>query len=93
MKEKRFYYLIHNLNEDDEHYEIIDKEQRYSFNFVEDEGLVDQVCWCLNEQQELIGEKSNTITLMGAFIKSKGFSVDDFNEWISEDWNIGWNDK
>ena len=41
------------------------------------------------EQQSIIEEKSNVITLMGAFIKSKGFSVDDFNEWISKDWHIG----
>ena len=43
----------------------------------------------MNEQQRLIKEKNNVITLMGAFIKSKGFSVDDFDEWVSEDWHIG----
>lgn len=43
----------------------------------------------IDEQQALIEDKSNVIILMGAFIKSKGFSVDDFDEWISEDWHIG----
>ena len=50
---------------------------------------VEEVVDLLNEQQELIEEKSNVIILMGAFIKSKGFSVNDFDEWVSEDWHIG----
>ena len=40
----------------------------------------------VNEQQSIIEDKSNVIILMGAFIKSKGFSVNDFDEWISKDW-------
>jgi hypothetical protein len=44
----------------------------------------------VNEQQGIIEEKNNVITLMGAFIKNNGFSIDDFNEWISKDWhNVG----
>ena len=46
----------------------------------------DEVCDLLNEQQGIIEEKNNVITLMGAFIKNNGFSIDDFNEWISKDW-------
>lgn len=50
----------------------------------------DEIVDLVNEQQGIIEDKSNVIILMGAFIKSKGFSVDDFNEWISKDWhNIG----
>ena len=50
----------------------------------------DEVCDLLNEQQGIIEEKNNVITLMGAFIKSNGFSIDDFNGWISKDWhNVG----
>ena len=50
----------------------------------------DEVCDLLNEQQGIIEEKNNVIVLMGAFIKSNGFSIDDFNEWISKDWhNVG----
>jgi len=50
----------------------------------------DEVCDLLNEQQGIIEEKNNVITLMGAFIKNNGFSIDDFNEWISKDWhNVG----
>lgn len=56
MTEKRFYYSIYNLNEDDEYYEIIDKEEGYSFNFIQDEGLASQVCSCLNEQQVTINK-------------------------------------
>ena len=56
MGEKRFYYL----NEDDEYYEIIDKAQRYSFNFIKDEWLAIQVCDCLNEQQKIINELGET---------------------------------
>lgn len=48
---------------------------------------LEEVCEKLNEQQSIIEDKSNVIILMGAFIKSKGFSVDDFNEWISKDWH------
>jgi len=49
-----------------------------------------QVTKKLNEQQGIIEEKNNVITLMGAFIKNNGFSIDDFNEWISKDWhNVG----
>ena len=40
----------------------------------------------VNEQQGIIEEKNNVITLMGAFIKNNGFSIDDFDEWISKDW-------
>ena len=57
------------------------------FNFDVDYAFAEKVCNLLNEQQELIEEKSNAITLMGAFIKSKGFSIDDFDEWISKDWH------
>lgn len=50
----------------------------------------DEIVDLVNEQQGIIEDKSNVIILMGAFIKSKGFSVDDFNEWISKDWhNVG----
>jgi len=63
----------------------------------EDEPLIygarfgtEKVCDLLNEQQGIIEEKNNVITLMGAFIKNNGFSIDDFNEWISKDWhNVG----
>jgi len=48
------------------------------------------ICNLLNEQRGIIEEKNNVITLMGAFIKNNGFSIDDFNEWISKDWhNVG----
>lgn len=60
MTEKRFYYLTYNLNEDNEHYEIIDKKQEYSFNFITDEWLATQVCDCLNERQKLIDELGET---------------------------------
>ena len=54
----------------------------------------DEVCDLLNEQQGIIEEKNNVITLMGAFIKNNGFSIDDFNGWISKDWhNVGDNDE
>ncbi len=46
----------------------------------------DEVCDLLNEQQGIIEEKNNVILLMGDFIKNNGFSIDDFNEWISKDW-------
>lgn len=49
----------------------------------------DEIVDLVNEQQATIEEKSNVIILMGAFIKSKGFSVNDFDEWVSEDWHIG----
>lgn len=49
----------------------------------------DEIVDLVNEQQGIIEEKSNVIILMGAFIKSKGFSVNDFDEWVSEDWHIG----
>lgn len=64
MSEKRFYYLTHNLNEDDEYYEIIDKAQRYSFNFIKDEWLATQVCDYLNEQQNIINEQNELIKLI-----------------------------
>lgn len=57
MTEKRFKY---EFIEDDEYYEIIDKEQRYSFNFIKDEWLATQVCDCLNEQQKIINELGET---------------------------------
>lgn len=60
MTEKRFSYFTHNLNEDDESYEIIDKKQRYSFNCIKDEWLASQVCDCLNEQQKIINELGET---------------------------------
>ena len=60
MTEKRFYYLTYKLNEDNEHYEIIDKKQEYSFNFITDEWLATQVCDCLNERQKLIDELGET---------------------------------
>jgi len=68
---------------------------------IDEEGISDNktdnwYCWkeevvdLLNEQQGIIEEKNNVITLMGAFIKNNGFSIDDFNEWISKDWhNVG----
>ena len=55
--------------------------------YLRNSGAVENLVALLNGQQELIEEKSNAITLMGAFIKSKGFSVDDFDEWISKDWH------
>lgn len=64
MSEKRFYYLIHNLNEDNECYEIIDEAQRYSFNFIKDEGLATQVCTRLNEQQNIINKQNELIKLI-----------------------------
>ena len=42
----------------------------------------------VNEQQGIIEEKNNVITLMGAFIKNNGFSIDDFDEWISKDCDV-----
>lgn len=76
MTKKRFYYLTHNLNEDDEYYEIIDKAQRYSFNFIKDEGLATQVCSCLNEQQNIINEQNELIKLVAdACTYSKEYSV------------------
>ena len=74
---------------------------RYELNFDEDKvnDVLDKCgasydlkgcCGLLNEQQSIIEEKNNVIRLMGAFIKSNGFSIDDFNEWISNDWhNVG----
>ena len=54
----------------------------------------DEVCDLLNEQQGIIEEKNNVIVLMGDFIKNNGFSIDDFNGWISKDWhNVGDNDE
>ena len=70
MTEKRFACFIHNINEDDEYYEIIDKEERYSFNDVQDGGLAEQVCRCLNilsdenrqlRTQVLLNEQQDTI--------------------------------
>lgn len=76
MTEKRFYYLTYNLNEDNEYYEIIDKAQRYSFNFIKDEGLAIQVCHCLNEQQNTIDKQNKLINLIAdACIFSKEHSV------------------
>lgn len=60
MTEKRFYYLTYNLNEDDEYYEIIDREQRYSLNFIKDKGLASQICDYLNDRQEIINELGET---------------------------------
>ena len=57
MSEKRFYCLVHNVNEDDECYEIVDEEDRYSFNFITDEGLASQVCHWLNVQQATINKQ------------------------------------
>lgn len=57
-------------------------------NEIDDFLDIEDTCNVMNEQQRLIKEKNNVITLMGAFIKSKGFSVDDFDEWVSEDWHI-----
>lgn len=56
MSEKRFFYVTYNLNEDDEYYEIIDKEQKHSFNFIKDEWLAIQVCDLLNEQHTIISQ-------------------------------------
>lgn len=76
MSEKRFYYLTHNLNEDDEYYEIIDKAQRYSFNFIKDEWLATQVCHWLNEQQNIINKQNELIKLIAdACTYSKEHSV------------------
>ena len=58
-------------------------------NEIDDFLDIEDTCNVLNEQQGLIREKNNVITLMGAFIKSKGFSVGDFDEWLSGDWHIG----
>ena len=60
MTKKRFYYLTYNLNEDDEYYEIIDREQRYSLNFIKDKGLASQICDYLNDRQEIINELGET---------------------------------
>ena len=76
MSEKRFYCLTHNLNEDDEYYEIIDKAQRHSFNFIKDEWLATQVCDYLNEQQNIINEQNELIKLIAdACTYSKEHSV------------------
>ena len=76
MVEKRFYYLTHNINEDDEYYELIDKAQRYSFNDITDEWLASQVCNCLNEQQNIINEQNELIKLIAnACTYSKEHSV------------------
>lgn len=71
MSDKRFYYLIHNLNEDDEYYEIIDKEERYSFNFIKDEWLAIQVCDCLNEQDRKINVLQNSWEIMNQRLSEK----------------------
>lgn len=47
----------------------------------------DEIVDLVNEQQGIIEEENNVIILMGAFIKSKGFNVNDFDEWISKDWH------
>lgn len=60
MTEERFSYLTYNLNEDDEYYEIVDKEQRYSLNFIKDEGLASQICCYLNDRQKIINELGET---------------------------------
>lgn len=76
MSEKRFYCLIHNINEDNECYEIIDKAQRYSFNDIKDEWLATQVCTCLNEQQNIINKQNELIKLIAdACTYSKEHSV------------------
>ena len=41
----------------------------------------------MSNKTDIIEEKNKVIRLMGAFIKSKGFSVNDFDEWISKDWH------
>ena len=56
MSEKRFFYVTYNLNQDDEYYEIIDKEQKHSFNFIKDEWLAIQVCDLLNKQHTIISQ-------------------------------------
>lgn len=76
MNEKRFYYLIHNINEDDEYYELIDEVERYSFNDIKDVWLADQVCSCLNEQQNIINKQNELIKLIAdACTYSKEYSV------------------
>lgn len=76
MTKKRFYYLIHNINEDDEYYELIDEAERYSFNDIKDVGLADQVCSCLNEQQNIINKQNELIKLIAdACTYSKEHSV------------------
>lgn len=77
MGDKRYYYNI--FDDGTEYIEDYWGNKHY-FNLDDVEEL-------LNEQQSIIEDKSNVIILMGAFIKSKGFSVDDFNEWISKDWH------
>lgn len=72
MSEKRFYYSIHNLNEDDEYYEIIDEEERYSFNFVRDEGLADQICHWLNvlsDENRQLKEENKKLEIENKFLK------------------------
>ena len=74
MSEKRFTYYYERGNE----VVIEENGKRISTKKVVEK---------LNEQQDIIEEKNKVIRLMGAFIKSKGFSVNDFDEWISKDWH------
>ena len=42
---------------------------------------------CLNDKELIYIEKDKLIRLLGEFIKSKGYTVDDFNEWlVNEKW-------
>lgn len=56
-------------------------------NQTQEELGTDKVVVLLNKQQGIIEEKNKVIQVMGAFIKSKGFSVNDFDEWISKGWH------
>lgn len=42
---------------------------------------------CLNDKELIYIECKKLIRLLGEFIKSKGYTVDDFNEWlVNEKW-------
>ena len=53
-------------------------------NTIYQQEYFDEIVDLVNEQQGIIEDKNNVIILMGAFIKSKGLSIDDFNEWIKK---------
>ena len=42
---------------------------------------------CLNDKELIYIECKKLIRLLSEFIKSKGYTVDDFNEWlVNEKW-------
>lgn len=85
MTEKRFVYFIHNINEDDEYYEIIDKEQKYSFNDIKDEGLADQMCYWLNDMSDEIERLQKQAAEYNMILQQRGEERFKILELIDED--------